>query len=154
MTRVQPRLQRGRSWLELAVIACATGAIAWFWLAGLHELQATSEKTILDLTLRNMRTGLQLRMGELMLANQTHEIPKLAGQNPVQWLARPPEGYLGERDVPPQAPPPGSWYFDRSTRTLRYFPAALQSDPLAWRIVPATANRGGGVPGVRLAPLP
>lgn len=146
------------------MVAGAIGVIGWFWIAALLDLQATAEKTTLDLTVRNMRTGLQLRMGELMLASRVREIPALAGQNPVQWLAQPPERYLGELDAPPQNPAPRSWYFDRRTRELVYYPGAAlfgslsgESGPMAWKVGPignVGKVREGDLSGVQLLQVP
>lgn len=161
MKATSPRLQRGSGWLEFSVVTMAIAVIGWFWIGALLDLQADGEKTAVDLTVRNMRTGLQLRMAEMMLENKVKEIPALAGQNPVQWLAQPPEHYLGELDAPPHDPAPRSWYFNRATRTLMYYPGAARFDrvsgesgPLAWRIVPGSGTRDGGMAGIRLAQVP
>lgn len=155
------RLQHGRSWFELGVVAAVIGVIGWFWIGAVLELQAQGEKTTVDLTIRNMRTGLQLQMTDLMIQNRAKEIPSLAGQNPVQWLAQPPDHYLGEVDRTPQDPPPASWYFDRRIRALVYVPGAVlfariygESGWLAWQVAPGSGMGVSGMAGIRLAPIP
>lgn len=114
--------QAGSSWLELATAAALIAVFAAVFLSAVRDYQLLSERTVVKLTIMNMRSGMRYRIAELILAGRTREISGLVGANPVAWLARPPEGYLGEVNAaaPPMEVPPGTWAFDRQTRELVY----------------------------------
>lgn len=113
--------QAGRSWLEFAVAAALLAVLAAVLLPFLLRQQEAAERTAVEMTVMNMRSGLRYRIAELILSGRTQEIAALAGTNPAAWLARPPEGYLGETgaaEPPPQAP--GTWRFETARRELVY----------------------------------
>lgn len=113
--------QAGRSWLEFAVAAALLAVFAAVLLPVLLKQQALAERTAVEMTIMNMKSGLRYRIAELILAGRTKDIAALAGANPADWLARPPEGYLGETDAvdpPPQGP--GTWRFETARRELVY----------------------------------
>ncbi len=115
------RRQRGSGWFEFAALAILLSILAGVLMRELIAYQALAEQTVVDLTVRNMRSGLRWQVAERLLRGQVGAIATLEGANPVAWLARPPEGYAGEfgaREPAPQAP--GSWYFDRERRQLAY----------------------------------
>ncbi|MGE0355581.1 MAG: hypothetical protein AB7P08_01575 [Burkholderiales bacterium] len=114
--------QGGSGWLELGVSAVVVSVLAALLLAALLAQQALAEKATVELTILNLRTGLRLAVAELIIAGREREVASLAGANPVRWLERPPEGYLGEIDTPedPARMPGGAWYFDRGRRELVY----------------------------------
>jgi len=86
-----------------------------------YYYQEVAEKTAVETTVLNMRTGLRYKMTELMLHGRVPEISRLAGENPVKWLASAPSGYLGAcRGVKLDAISPGSWCFDEERRELLY----------------------------------
>ncbi len=78
------------------------------------------EKAAMEMTVANMRTGLRYRIADLILTNRLSEIPTLADENPVNWLAEPPENYLGEFDSPPRDGTAGKWFFDKRNKELVY----------------------------------
>ncbi len=115
--------QAGRSWLEFAVSAALLSLLAGLLLQALLRQQEIAERTAVEMTIMNMRSGLRNRIAELILTERTAEIGTLAGANPVVWLVRPPEGYLGETGAdgaPPPAQPSGTWRFDSARRELVY----------------------------------
>ena len=106
--------QAGRGWLEFAVSAVL--------LQALLRHQELAERTAVEMTVMNMKSGLRYRIAGLIIDGRTQEIAELAGANPIAWLVRPPEGYLGETDAaePLPAQPPGTWRFDAARRELVY----------------------------------
>lgn len=112
--------QAGRSLLEFAVAAALLAVLAALLLQALLRYQEVAEKTAVEMTVMNMKSGLRYRIAELILAGRTKEIAGLAGSNPVGWLAHPPEGYLGETDAVDSPQAPGTWRFETATRELVY----------------------------------
>lgn len=110
----------GRSRLEFAVAAVLLAVLAALLLQSLLRYQEVAERTAVEMTVMNMRSGLRYRIAELILAGRTKEVAGLAGSNPVGWLARPPEGYLGEADAAESPQPPGTWRFETARRELVY----------------------------------
>ena len=82
--------------------------------------QEYAEKTAMESTAENIRTGLRYKVADLILANRMSEIATLADENPMNWLAERPPNYLGELDSSPADEPKGQWYFDRRNRELVY----------------------------------
>ncbi len=119
---MRARPQAGRGWLEFAVSAVLLSVLTALLLQALLRQQEIAERTAVEMTVMNMRSGLRYRIAELILADRTAEIAALAGANPVGWLARPPEGYLGETDAAELllAQSPGTWRFDTARRELVY----------------------------------
>jgi len=145
--------QRGRSWLEFAVSATVISLLAFLTLGALWRAQGQAEATLVDLTLRNMATGLRLKQLDLLLRGDAAGMAALAGANPVVWLQGPPAHYRGELDGEP-VPVEPAWYFDSRRRELAYrpgagsFPLPEGVAELRWRV-----ERSGGsaaMPGARL----
>jgi competence protein ComGC len=120
---VRPRRQTGSTLLELAVVGIIIGILAMILLNRLLRYQEVAEKTVMETTVINMRSGLRLHIAELMIQNKMNEMGKLARENPILWLEAPPPNYIGQLDHPGQhAIPPGSWYFDEERQELVYVP--------------------------------
>ena len=144
------------SWLEFAVSALVISVLAVFTLGALWRAQGQAEATLVDLTLRNMATGLRLKQLDLLLRGDAAGMAALAGANPVAWLQGPPAHYRGEVDGEPAAVGP-AWYFDGGRRELAYRPGAGSyplpegAAELRWRV-----ERSGGsaaMPGARIRPV-
>ena len=126
--------------------------IALIWLMALyrfHELQELGEKTAVEMTISNVRSGLRWEMADRIMTQREASIVELAGSNPVRWMEKLPNEYLGEFSAAPEKFPPGSWYFDTQRKALYYRPI-LQRNlecqscervggemALSWRIAPA-----------------
>ncbi|BBP03998.1 hypothetical protein TPL01_16230 [Sulfuriferula plumbiphila] len=83
--------------------------------------QALAEQAVMEMTVINMRSGLRLRVAELMMQDRTDEIGSLLHENPITWLAAPPPNYIGQLAHPEQhAIPANSWYFDSGRHELVY----------------------------------
>ncbi len=115
--------EHGFSLFEFFVAAGVISLIAVLLLDRLLGYQEYAERTAMELTVINMRSGLRLRTAELMTQGRLHEVGKLINENPVRWLETPPPNYLGELVHPvPKTLPQGNWYFDATTRELVYLP--------------------------------
>lgn len=118
------RKQTGFSLLELAVAGAVIAILAVILLDRLLRYQEVAEKSVMETTVIHMRTGLKVRIAELMIQGRMDELDKLNRENPMSWLEAPPPNYVGQLDHPEQrAIPPGSWYFDTGRQELVYLPS-------------------------------
>jgi len=112
---------RGLTRFDLVVTISLISVLAGIFAQRFLYLQEYAEKTVMEATVMNIRSGLRYRLAELIVTERGSEIPALIDENPVRWLARPPENYAGEFAYPENAViPPGSWYFDKSRKHLVY----------------------------------
>jgi len=132
--------------MVLAVIAVLAGGL----FHALLRYEELAEKTAVDMTIRNLRSGLRWQIAERLLRGSPTETAALVGANPIGWLERPPDGYIGEHAGPSADLPRGSWYFDTDSRELAYRPnltlhfeaPAGRSDEIRWRVI---ARRRGNL---------
>lgn len=108
---------RGFTLFELAVCVVLIGALATVLLERLGRYQEMAERAAMEATLRLVKTGLQIRLAELIVTNREALAGRLEIDNPLHWLERRPVNYGG-----PWQPPgiPGNWYFDERARELVY----------------------------------
>lgn len=132
----------------------AIALLAAFLLEALAVAEERSEKLMVELTFRNMRTGLQLAKGEAMLRGRRQDIPDWAGTNPLRWLDGRPSGYRGDCGSLAHEIAEGEWCFDDALHELAYRPRHAshlrlaqpegKSKQLRWRVVAAPAADGAG----------
>lgn len=109
--------------LEFMVFVVTAGILAGILLDRMLDYQEYAEKTAMDITVLNMRSGLRLRLSELMMQDRMGEAGKLLEENPIRWLETPPPNYRGTlHDVKPGDVSPGNWYFDAGRKDLVYVP--------------------------------
>lgn len=85
--------------------------------------QALAEKTSMEMTVINMRSGLRWQVAELMIEGKADKMAGLLNENPIKWLAAPPPNYIGAFQNPEQhAIPRNAWYFDTRRHELIYKP--------------------------------
>lgn len=160
--------QTGFTLLELAVAGIVIGILATILLNRMQRYQEIAEKTVMEATVVNMRSGLRLRVAELMMQDRMDEMGSLSRENPIAWLEAPPPNYLGQLAQPEQhAIPPGNWYFDQGRQELvylpdrgRYFkPGPDREKAIRFHVTAVTRKQGEGdnartrVEGVTLAPV-
>lgn len=110
-------------WFQGSVYLLLVAFLAAWLLAALDEAEERAERLAVELTIRNIRTGMQLAMGEAMMHQRESEIASWVGSNPVRWLGAPPDGYRGEcTAAEADALPAGGWCFEREHRELVYRP--------------------------------
>ena len=127
------RRPRGFSLFELAVAIAVIGVLAAVLLNRLGYYQEMAEKAAMESTLRTIKTGLQVRLAELIVTNRQAQAVRLETENPIGWLDDRPPNYGGRYSAPPES---GSWYFDAANRQLVY--VVRTGD----RLIFATGNGG------------
>jgi type II secretory pathway pseudopilin PulG len=157
--------ERGFTLLELAVIIVVFSALATLLLNRLHRYQELVEKAAMESTVSVIKTGLQIRLAELIITNRQAEAPGLENEDPIQWLNEKPANYGGAYREPPER---GTWYFDARVRQLVYvvntgdrleFDVAPEPKEIRFhaRLIRDGVNAPGGtvesVTGVTLAPV-
>ncbi|SDL63255.1 general secretion pathway protein G [Janthinobacterium sp. OK676] len=113
--------QSGFTLFELAVVVSVIAVLAAVLLSRLLAVQQEAERVAVQQTVLALRAGLRMKVLELYAADRQNQLPALAGQNPIDWLAERPSNYLGEYTAPEIAKlPQGHWFFDRSNAELIY----------------------------------
>lgn len=158
----------GASRLELLIVLALIGIVAAVLLERLTRYQEYAEKTVMEATVVNMRSGLRVRVAELMIGGRMAQMGGLLQENPISWLAAPPANYGGLLHRPDRQPPlPGHWYFDAARQQLVYFPqhqrffqpATGNPIEVRWQVMARTSAAGltrtpaGPVEGVSLVLL-
>ncbi len=158
--------QTGFSLVELAIVILILSVLVIVFLSRMQRYQELAEKTVVEATLANMRSGLRYRVAELMMNGRMNEMSSLSRENPMSWLKAPPSNYLGQlASVQDESIPPGSWYFDQRQHELiyllqhsRYFkPGPDEQKMIRFRVITSTpkqaANTSARVEGISLAPV-
>lgn len=156
-----------RNWFQHAVLFVVLGLFAIGLISALGDAKEEAERQMVELTIRNMRTGLQRAMGEALMHQREGEMASWVGSNPVRWLDSPPAGYRGECSTADSwALSGGEWCFERGRRELVYRPRNIdhlydskgtmkaegrRCDQLSWRVARApTSAASGGFVGLRI----
>lgn len=114
-------LNRGLTRFDLVVTITLISVLTGIFAQRFLYLQEYAEKTVMEATVMNIRSGLRYKLAELIVEERGSEIPALMNENPVQWLERPPENYVGEFAYPESSViPSGSWYFNKRNKQLVY----------------------------------
>ncbi|MEO8156242.1 MAG: hypothetical protein ABI648_00485 [Betaproteobacteria bacterium] len=106
--------------MELSVSIVLFAVFLAVFMERAFYYQEYGEKTAMEMTVANMRTGLRYKVADLIMNNRVSEIPTLADENPMDWLAERPENYLGDFDSPPEGNTTGKWFYDRRNQELVY----------------------------------
>lgn len=144
--------QHGASKFEFAVTVAIFGVLAMVLLARLNAIQAEAERTEVDLTIRNIRVGIQLAIGERIMRGEESRILEVAAASPIDFLGHRPRGFNAGRT----AEAAGEWAYDPIDRELRYVPrlpeAFAGAGELHWRYV-AHVDASGRTVGASLVGL-
>jgi hypothetical protein len=143
--------QRGIGKFEFAIVVALIGVLAAALLARLAQVEREAERLEVELTVRNIRVGLQLAVGERLMRGEEDRLAELLAMSPVRFLGRVPANYA---ERPDPSAKPGSWRYDPAARRLEYRPRQPEAfggrTSLRWRLE-AAAVRGGRLTGLRLA---
>lgn len=136
------RPQRGASKFEFAVTVMIFGVLAAALMARLSAIQEEAERMEVNLTVRNIRVGIQLAIGERIMRGEEFRIGEVAAASPVDFLGHRPRGFT-ERGAPSA---PGQWSYDAARRELVYLPrlprAFADATELRWRYVARNDSSG------------
>jgi general secretion pathway protein G len=111
----------GFTLLELALAASLIGVLCAVLVQRLQFYQEQATVVSTQQLLAALRTALQLRAARAELALGEAGLAALAEENPIGWLAQRPKNYLGEFYSPDiTSLPAGSWFYDRSDKSLVY----------------------------------
>jgi len=99
--------------VAIAVIAVAVALL----LNRLAYHQEMAEKAAMESVLKGVKTGLQVRLAELIATQRQGQAAALETEDPMQWLEARPENYGGIYGAGTE---PGKWYFDAGRRHLVY----------------------------------
>jgi len=109
--------------LELCVALALIAVLGGGWLAALLYYQELAEKTAMELTVLNIRSGMRFAIADGMIHGRSAESADMLQANPLGWLEQPPPGYAGEvASDALQLLPAGSWFFDAGRREIGYLP--------------------------------
>jgi competence protein ComGC len=111
------RRSRGFTVFELAVAATVIGVLAVLLLNRLSYYQEMAEKAAMESMAKLVKTGLQMRLAELIATNRQGEAATLEIADPMQWLDARPANYGGDYGAGFHR---GTWYFDSGRRHLVY----------------------------------
>ena len=151
--------QTGLTWLEFSVVASVLAVLAGSLLTALLYYEELAEATVVELTIENVRSGLRYQIADRLVAGRTPEIGQLLGANPVSWLERSPDGYVGiVRTGSVRSLPAGSWFYDIDRGEIGYLPKLsfhLVAEPggratLRWRMQALRSAMPGDVEGLML----
>ena len=111
----------GFTLFELLVVVVIVALLATMLLSRVMFYLEQAEKVAMEQTMGNLRSALHLQAAALVARDKVHDIPRLVGQNPMNWLAEKPSNYAGEYFSPqPGDVVFGNWYFDLKDRNLVY----------------------------------
>ena len=143
----------GVSKFDFLIVVIIFGVLATALFARIDQVQADAERAEVDLTIRNIRVGLQLAVSELVMAGRDGEIRALGQRNPFGYLDAKPKGYEGERSAPSG---PGLWGYDPTQAMVLYRPrlaAAFDGRTLLRWQLRAVAAPTDKMPGLRIEAL-
>jgi prepilin-type N-terminal cleavage/methylation domain-containing protein len=82
------------------------------------------ELVVVIIIISTLRSALHFQIADRLLKGKSRELPLLAEDNPMDWLAEQPANFAGVRFNPkPGDVPKGDWYFDLKDKQLVYIVA-------------------------------
>ena len=115
--------QSGLTWLEFSVAVSVLTVLTGFLVTALLYYEELAEATVVQQTIENIRSGLRYQIADRYVTGRTQEIGQLMQANPVSWLERPPDEYVGlVRTGSVPSLPAGSWFYDVDRGEVGYLP--------------------------------
>lgn len=118
---VRPQRRRGPGFtlFEFAVVASIFAVLITVALERVAYYRHAGDEAAVQALLINMRSALSGKVMALQAQGKEKEIDALAGANPVTWLERIPNNYVGElTDGAAKSVKAGNWYFDPTQQKL------------------------------------
>ncbi|MCW5626960.1 MAG: hypothetical protein KIT73_19745 [Burkholderiales bacterium] len=113
----------GRIRFDVVVSLVILATLMAVLLERLLYYEEYAEKTVVDMTVTQMKVGLQWRKAEIMLGTALGQPMAGLPDNPIEWLPFRPAEYRGEfAGDAPATEGDGIWYFDTVQRDLVYRP--------------------------------
>lgn len=117
----RPQQSLGFTLLELVVVVVIISILATLAINRLLILSVRAEQAAMYSVLGNLRSAIGLQIAAHIARDEMHKIATLAGGNPMDLLAEPPQNYLGVRAPDEQGDiEGGQWVFEHGTNTLIY----------------------------------
>jgi prepilin-type N-terminal cleavage/methylation domain-containing protein len=113
----ESRRQAGFTLVELAVAIAVIAVAAALLLNRLAYHQEMAEKAAMEAVVRAVKTGLQLRLADLIATHRQGQAAALEIEDPMRWLEARPDNYGGVYGAGAER---GKWYFDAGRRHLVY----------------------------------
>jgi type II secretory pathway pseudopilin PulG len=121
MTTLPRRSAHGFTLIELIVVTSTVALMSGILLERVLFYQEMAERVSMQQIVRTLRISLQLQAANLIAKNRLDELPNLAQQNPMRWLAQKPENYGGEIvSIGQNNVVSGNWYFIPESKKLIY----------------------------------
>jgi len=113
--------RRPVSRLELVLAVTIIAVLIGTALDRLGDLAVEAERLRLELSVRNMQTGLRHYVAARLIEGRLQALAGADGANPVNRILAPPPGYLGALEHPDwKKIKVGSWFYDKQSRELVY----------------------------------
>lgn len=109
---------------EFGLAVTVVAIVSLLLIDRLQQLQEDAERLMVESTVRNINSGLMLKMAWLVTAQRESELPGLARQSPTDWLEQCPPDYQEAEACPPLMTP-GLWCWERTTKRLYYQPRLI-----------------------------
>ena len=113
--------RRGASLFEFVIVLAVIALMAGILLQRIQVVQRQAEMAKVQQVVGILRSALRMQAASLHAHDNAEEFTAVARQNPMNWLIRRPNNYLGEYYSPDITRlKSGSWYYDPGTQTLVY----------------------------------
>lgn len=112
---------KGFTLLELIVVIVIIMVLMGLFLNRALYYQERAEKTAMEQVAGTIQSALTLQYGQVLTRGKASDVAALAQDNPMNWLQKRPDNYIGEfYDPTPLAVESGNWLFDLKSRELIY----------------------------------
>ena len=113
--------QRGFALFELAISVSIVALVTTLLAQRIEAYREQAERVAMEQVVAALRTSLHAKLIALYVRNRSDEMAPITQQNPMEWLERKPQNYLGEFDSPAEKDVAvGNWYFDKEQKNLVY----------------------------------
>lgn len=119
---------RGFTLFEVAVATMVVVVLSVLLLERVQTFRQEAERVATQRLVASLRTALSVRIAQRSVAKMEQGLLSVTDENPIDWLAQPPENYLGEYYAPEEGSlPDRAWYFDTGRKELVYITSEAKS---------------------------